>query len=107
VINIQKFNEDTTVFNDSGYDIAMQRIYFVDEAHRSYDPKGSFLANLYNSDKDAIKIALTGTPLIMYNDHKKIDDEETDLDDKADLKTTRNIFGNYIHKYYYNNSIKD
>ncbi len=107
VINIQKFNEDTTVFNDSGYDIAVQRIYFVDEAHRSYDPKGSFLANLYNSDKDAIKIALTGTPLIMYNDHKKIDDEETDLEDKADLKTTRNIFGNYMHKYYYNSSIKD
>jgi len=85
----------------------MQRIYFVDEAHRSYDPKGSFLANLYNSDKDAIKIALTGTPLIMHNEHKKVDDEETDLDDKADLKTTRNIFGNYIHKYYYNSSIKD
>lgn len=107
VINIQKFNEDTTAFNNSGYDIAVQRIYFIDEAHRSYDPKGSFLANLYKSDESAIKIALTGTPLIVYNDHKKIDEEENDVDDKADLKTTRNIFGNYFHKYYYNSSIKD
>lgn len=104
VVNIQKFKDDTAVFNNSGYDIRVQRIFFIDEAHRSYDPKGSFLANLYNSDTSAVKIALTGTPLIVYNDHKA-DDEE--LDEKQDKKTTRNIFGNYIHKYYYNNSIKD
>lgn len=107
VINIQKFNEDTTVFNDSWYDIKVQRVYFIDEAHRSYDPKWSFLANLYNSDKDAIKIALTWTPLIVYNKHEKVDDEENELTDKADLKTTTNIFWKYIHKYYYNSSIKD
>lgn len=107
VINIQKFREDTTAFNDSGYDINVQRIYFIDEAHRSYDPKGSSLANLYNSDKNSIKIALTGTPLILYDKHEKDDDDEENLSNKADLKTTRNIFGNYIHKYYYNNSIKD
>lgn len=107
VINIQKFHEDTTVFNNSWYDIEVQRVFFIDEAHRSYDPKGSFLANLYNSDKNAIKIALTGTPLIVYNQHEKVDEEEENLDEKADLKTTRNIFGNYIHKYYYNSSIKD
>ncbi|MEI6039744.1 MAG: type I restriction endonuclease [Candidatus Berkelbacteria bacterium] len=104
VVNIQKFKDDTTAFNNSGYDINVQRIFFIDEAHRSYDPKGSFLANLYNSDKSAVKIALTGTPLIVYGEHKE-DDEE--LSDKQDVRTTRNIFGNYIHKYYYNNSIKD
>lgn len=104
VVNIQKFKEDTVALNDSGYDINVQRVYFIDEAHRSYDPKGSFLANLYNADKLAIKIALTGTPLIVYDDHQDNDEE---LDGKQDIKTTRNIFGDYIHKYYYNNSIKD
>jgi type I restriction enzyme R subunit len=104
VVNIQKFKDDTVVFNNSGYNINVQRIFFIDEAHRSYDPKGSFLANLYNSDKSAVKIALTGTPLIIYGDHKADDDE---LSEKQDKKTTRNIFGNYIHKYYYNDSIKD
>jgi type I restriction enzyme R subunit len=38
LINIQKFNDDTRAFDDSGYDIKIQRIYFIDEAHRSYDP---------------------------------------------------------------------
>lgn len=108
VINIQKFKEDTTAFNSSGYDIKVQRIYFIDEAHRSYNPKGSSLANLYNSDVNSIKIALTGTPLIMYKKHQNdTDGYEVSLSDKADIKTTRNIFGDYIHKYYYNNSIKD
>ena len=106
VLNIQKFREDTAVLNDSGYDINVQRVFFIDEAHRSYDPKGSFLANLYNSDKNSIKIALTGTPLIIYK-------ERTDKgvikqgSEKEDSKTTRNIFGDYIHKYYYNSSIQD
>lgn len=106
VLNIHKFREDTVALNNSGYDIKVQRIFFIDEAHRSYDPKGSFLANLYNSDQDSIKIALTGTPLIIYSDH----DEKGDIKDpsqKEDNKTTRNIFGDYIHKYYYNDSIRD
>lgn len=106
VLNIHKFREDTMALNDSGYEIKVQRIFFIDEAHRSYDPRGSFLANLYNSDKDSIKIALTGTPLIIYSDH----DEKGDIKDssqKEDSKTTRNIFGDYIHKYYYNDSIRD
>ncbi|MDR2580113.1 MAG: DEAD/DEAH box helicase family protein [Fibromonadaceae bacterium] len=109
VVNIQKFKEDTTAFDNSGYDINVQRIYFIDEAHRSYDPAGSSLANLYNSDKNSIKIALTGTPLILYKRHEKSDEEgdEENLSNKAELKITRNIFGDYIHKYYYNNSIKD
>ena len=107
VINIQKFNEDTTVLNNSGYDLNVQRIFFIDEAHRSYNLSGSFLPNLYNSDKKSIKIALTGTPLISYKNASKDVDDELTLTDKNDLNTTRNIFGNYIHKYYYNNSIRD
>jgi len=67
------------------------------------------LANLYEADPNAIKIALTGTPLIVYNQHDKTknEDEETLFGDKISYKTTRNIFGDYIHKYYYNDSIKD
>lgn len=64
VINIQKFSEEAVVISDVQYDINIQRIYFLDEAHRSYNPKGNYLANLINSDKQAIKIALTGTPLL-------------------------------------------
>lgn len=106
VLNIHKFREDTKVLNDSGYDINVQRVFFIDEAHRSYNPKGSFLANLYGSDENSIKIALTGTPLIIYSDH----DEKGSIKDatkKEDSHTTRNIFGEYIHKYYYNDSIRD
>jgi len=106
VVNIHKFREDTMTLCDSGYEINVQKIFFVDEAHRSYDPKGSFLANLYRSDEKSIKIALTGTPLIIYKDR----DEDGDISEhslKEDSKTTRNIFGQYIHKYYYNDSIRD
>ena len=84
VINIQKFRADTEAINDSGYDnLNIQRIYFIDEAHRSYDPRGSYLANLYNSDHDSVKIALTGTPLILYKNHE-IDGEDESLSDKID-----------------------
>ena len=92
VVNIQKFTEDSTVTEEIDYEINTQNIYFLDEAHRSYNPKGSYLANLLNSDKNAVKIALTGTPLLK---------EVTRLYDSKDL------FGNYIHKYYYNRSIAD
>lgn len=104
VVNIQKFKDDTKFTDHSGYNLNIQNIYFIDEAHRSYNPKGSYLVNLYNTDEKSIKIALTGTPLIVYKKHSK-DDEE--LSDKEELKTTRSIFGNYIHKYYYNQSIAD
>jgi type I restriction enzyme R subunit len=107
IINIQKFKEDTTAFNESGYNLKIQRIYFIDEAHRSYDPKGSSLANLYNSDKNSVKIALTGTPLIVYKEHKSGEEFDEELSGREDIKTTRNIFGEYIHKYYYNKSIQD
>src|SRR5699024_1214463 len=41
VVNIQKFSEDAAVPEDIGYDINTQRIFFLDEAHRSYNPKGN------------------------------------------------------------------
>lgn len=108
VINIQKFRDDTQATNTSGYDdINIQRIYFIDEAHRSYDPRGSYLANLYQSDHDSIKIALTGTPLIVYNDRQAGDEYDESLSNALDRKTTVSIFGNYIHKYYYTDSIRD
>ncbi len=92
VVNIQKFGEDATLENLPDYDIYTQRIYFLDEAHRSYNPKGNYLANLINSDKNAIIIALTGTPLLR------------EVAKEYDSKT---LFGNYFHKYYYNRSIAD
>ena len=83
IVNIQKFSEESIV-TLADYNVDVQRIYFLDEAHRSYKPTGSFLANLLGSDNDAVIIALTGTPLIIPG------------------KKTEDIFGQYIHKYYYN-----
>lgn len=100
VVNIQKFSKDSIV-KKSDYAVNVQRIYFLDEAHRSYKPTGSFLANLLSSDRDAVMIALTGTPLIgtIYDDEGK-----PIAGKKYDSKA---VFGNYIHKYYYNRSIAD
>lgn len=89
VVNIQKFQDDTDVIKNNDYNLNIQRVYFLDEVHRSYNPKGSFLANLHESDANAIKIGLTGTPLL-----------GTDFNSKS-------LFGSYIHKYYYNSSIAD
>jgi type I restriction enzyme R subunit len=89
VVNIQKFQDDPDVVRNTDYQLNIQRVYFLDEVHRSYNPKGSFLANLNESDINAIKIGLTGTPLL-----------GTDYNSKA-------LFGGYIHKYYYNSSIAD
>nr|WP_275548886.1 DEAD/DEAH box helicase family protein [Ligilactobacillus salivarius] len=97
VVNIQKVNEDTDLTNKSGYALNTQNVYFIDEAHRSYNERGSYLPNLYNTDKNSIKIALTGTPLI------SVDGKNS----KKSRATTREIFGDYIHKYYYNQSIED
>lgn len=88
VVNIQKFSMKS-VARKSDYDVNVQRVYFLDEAHRSYNPKGSFLANLMVSDREAVMIALTGTPLI------------------GDGYNSKDVFGDYIHKYYYNRSIAD
>lgn len=89
VVNIQRFAEDKekVVIND--YDTNLQRIFIIDEAHRGYNPKGCFLANLFDADKEAIKIALTGTPLLK--------------EERASWK----VFGNYLHTYYYDKSIQD
>ncbi|WP_345346071.1 hypothetical protein [Candidatus Villigracilis affinis] len=40
VVNIQKFKDDSDTVKASDYDINTQRVYFLDEVHRSYDPKG-------------------------------------------------------------------
>ena len=90
VVNIQKFKQDSAKIQiDSNYSIQLQRIFFIDEAHRGYNPHGSFLANLLAADKDAIKIALTGTPLL-----------------KEERESWR-VFGDYIDTYYYDKSIAD
>lgn len=88
VVNIHKFSEDASEHFNNDYDLNIQRIYFIDEAHRSYKQNGSFLANLMSSDRGAILICLTGTPIIGEFASKK-------------------IFGDYFHKYYYNASIAD
>ena len=98
VVNIQKFKDDSDLTDRSGYNLNRQNIYFIDEAHRSYNERGSYLPNLYQADTNAIKIALTGTPLITYKKDGKT---------KESHATTRDIFGDYIHKYYYNQSIDD
>lgn len=113
VVNIQKFkapNEEKSPNEDSSNSAPkeivsktelqeatkdnhdLQRVFIIDEAHRSYDPKGCFYANLIECDKTAIKIALTGTPL---------------LEDNVQDKATKNTFGNYLHTYSYTESIKD
>lgn len=89
VVNIQKFAEDKTKVDMSGYATNLQRIFIVDEAHRGYNPKGSFLANLFEADPNSVKIALTGTPLLK--------------EERASWK----VFGEYLHTYYYDRSIQD
>ena len=41
VVNIQVFNDP--LVNKSNYNLEVQRIFFLDEVHRSYNPKGIFL----------------------------------------------------------------
>ena len=89
VVNIQRFAEDKTKVTLPAYATNLQRIFIIDEAHRGYKPEGSFLANLFDADENAIKIALTGTPLLK--------------EERASWK----VFGNYLHTYYYDKSIQD
>ena len=89
IVNIQKFAEDHEEINIPNYATNLQRVFIIDEAHRGYNPNGSFLSNLFEADKDSIKIALTGTPLLK--------------EERASWK----IFGNYFHTYYYDKSIQD
>lgn len=74
---------------DNDYDVKTQRIFFVDEAHRSYNLHGEFFKNLMTCDRDGIYIAMTGTPLLTKKE-------------RSNLK-----FGDYIHKYFYDKSIAD
>lgn len=89
VVNIQRFAEDKERVNIKDYATNLQRIFILDEAHRGYKPGGCFLANLFDADADAIKIALTGTPLL------------------KEERSSCAVFGNYLHTYYYDKSIAD
>jgi len=105
VVNIQRFKDDADVVRSTDYALGIQRVYFLDEVHRSYNPQGSFLANLNQSDRNAIKIGLTGTPLLNASlaGTKDVDGKTTERQ-RYDSKV---LFGDYIHKYYYNRSIAD
>lgn len=88
VVNIHKFSDKMPVAkNDYGANI--QRIFFIDEAHRSYAMHGEFFKNLMLVDVDAVYLAMTGTPLLSKKE-------------RSNLK-----FGDYIHKYFYDKSIAD
>lgn len=89
VVNIQKLKDSDGRVNVQQYAVNIQRVFFLDEAHRDYNPKGSFLARLFESDPKAIRLALTGTPLI------------------GEENKSRDVFGDYISTYYYNRSIED
>ncbi|MBE5926065.1 MAG: type I restriction endonuclease subunit R [Lachnospiraceae bacterium] len=89
VVNIQRFARDHTAVRLKEYATNLQRVFIIDEAHRGYDPKGCFLANLFDADPDSIKIALTGTPLLKNE------------------RSSWKVFGNYLHTYYYDKSIQD
>lgn len=95
VVNIHKFQAEIGL-QSKDYDLSVQRIFFIDEAHRSFGNQAlhvnQFLANLIAADPNAIHIGLTGTPLLGNS--------------KSRVGSTA-IFGNYIHKYYYNQSIAD
>lgn len=89
VVNIHRFAEDKEKVHINDYATNLQRVFIMDEAHRGYKPGGCFLANLFEADTNAIKIALTGTPLLK--------------EERASCK----VFGDYFHTYYYDKSIAD
>ena len=88
VVNIQKFDDEMPVAKND-YNANIQRVIFIDEAHRSYRTDGEFFKNLMLVDVDAVYVALTGTPLLSKKE-------------RSNLK-----FGDYIHKYFYDKSIAD
>ncbi len=88
VANIQKLESQLEEAKND-YNANIQRIFFIDEAHRSYCSTGEYLKNLMTCDVDAVYIALTGTPLLSKKE-------------RSNLK-----FGDYIHKYFYDKSIAD
>lgn len=88
VVNIQKFDDEMPAAKND-YNANIQRVIFIDEAHRSYRTDGEFFKNLLLVDRDAVYVALTGTPLLSKKE-------------RSNLK-----FGDYIHKYFYDKSIAD
>lgn len=88
VVNIQKF-ESAMPKARNEYNTNVQRVFFIDEARRSYALNGEYFKNLILCDPDAVFIALTGTPLLSKKE-------------RSNLK-----FGDYIHKYFYDRSIAD
>ena len=91
VVNVQKLMEESKTANhvENEYNVKVQRIFFIDEAHRSYRLHGEFFKNLMTCDRNGIYIAMTGTPLLSKKE-------------RSNLK-----FGDYIHKYFYDKSIAD
>ena len=90
IVNVQKLMEEAKMPQvENDYNVKVQRIFFVDEAHRSYNVHGEFFKNLMTCDKNGIYIAMTGTPLLTKKE-------------RSNLK-----FGDYIHKYFYDKSIAD
>ena len=88
VVNIHKFSDKMPVAKND-YGAKIQRVFFIDEAHRSYAMHGEFFKNLMLVDSDAVYLAMTGTPLLSKKE-------------RSSLK-----FGDYIHKYFYDKSIAD
>ncbi len=90
IVNVQKLMEESKMPKvENDYNVKVQRIFFVDEAHRSYNVHGEFFKNLMTCDQNGIYIAMTGTPLLTKKE-------------RSNLK-----FGDYIHKYFYDKSIAD
>ena len=114
VVNIHRFKDDDDVISMKDYNTAVQRIFFIDEAHRSYKKSGVFLKNLLTAAPDAVKISLTGTPLLGDRKYVKGDGKSDnnspaiEKDDKSSYaNSTKALFGDYIDTYYYNQSIAD
>lgn len=101
VVNIQKFSDQSITLSLPSGD-QTQRVFFIDEAHRSYNNNGSFLASLIKADPKAIHLGLTGTPRLVQPREGETTEETIKRD--ADTKA---IFGGYIDAYYYNQSIQD
>ncbi|MBQ6654601.1 MAG: type I restriction endonuclease subunit R [Erysipelotrichaceae bacterium] len=90
VVNIQRIDPERMPQVKNDYDVKVQRIFFIDEAHRSYAKStGEFYKNLMTCDTDGVYIAMTGTPLLTKSQ-------------RSNLR-----FGDYIHKYFYDKSIAD
>lgn len=89
VVNIQKFMDDYGEASND-YNLNVKRVFFIDEAHRSYSKgTGEFYKNLMTCDTNGVFIAMTGTPLLTKKE-------------RSNLR-----FGDYIHKYFYDKSIAD